>query len=95
MAVNAEMDELSTLLKLARARVSAGGVAAVISFHSLEDRPVKREFLRRAEWQRLNPKPIVASEGEQAENPRSRSAKLRLARRIEAPLSFDGADEEE
>jgi 16S rRNA (cytosine1402-N4)-methyltransferase len=95
MAVNGEMDELATLLKLARARVVPGGVAALISFHSLEDRPVKREFLRRADWQRLNAKPIVASATEQAENPRSRSAKLRLARRIEPPLVFAVGDEEE
>lgn len=95
MAVNSELDELTTLLKFARARVAPGGVAAVISFHSLEDRPVKREFMRRADWQRLNSKPIVAGATEQAENPRARSAKLRLARRVESELLLAGADEEE
>lgn len=81
LAVNRELDELSAALSMAARILRPGGVAAFISFHSLEDRLVKRAFLDRALWQRLTKKPIVASGEEQAENPRSRSAKLRLARR--------------
>lgn len=94
MAVNGEIDELSALLDFSRKRLGDGGVAAFISFHSLEDRRVKREFMKRDFWQRLTPKPIVASESEQAQNPRSRSAKLRVGRR-HSPLSFDIDAEEE
>jgi 16S rRNA (cytosine1402-N4)-methyltransferase len=94
MAVNAELDELSALLELSRKRLSDGGIAAFISFHSLEDRRVKREFMKRDFWQRLTPKPLVASELEQQENPRSRSAKLRVGSRYSA-LSFDIDAEEE
>ncbi|MFZ5894370.1 MAG: 16S rRNA (cytosine(1402)-N(4))-methyltransferase RsmH [Myxococcota bacterium] len=94
MAVNSEIDELSSLLELARKRIVDGGIAAFISFHSLEDRRVKREFMKRDFWQRLTPKPLVASDTEQAENPRSRSAKLRVGRRYTA-LNFDVDGEEE
>jgi 16S rRNA (cytosine1402-N4)-methyltransferase len=89
MAVNAELNELTALLGLARARLKPGGVLAVISFHSLEDRIVKRQFQDRLVWAPLTKKPIIADEAEQARNPRSRSAKLRIARRL-AP--GEGAD---
>jgi 16S rRNA (cytosine1402-N4)-methyltransferase len=82
MAVNSELDELGSLLELARTRLRPDGIAAFISFHSLEDRRAKREFAERDYWQRLTPKPLVASATEQAENPRSRSAKLRVGRRL-------------
>lgn len=59
-----------------------GGLAAVITFHSLEDRIVKQEFRRSERWENLTAKPIVASHQEQRFNPRSRSAKLRVARKI-------------
>jgi 16S rRNA (cytosine1402-N4)-methyltransferase len=68
---------------MARTRLKPGGLLAIISFHSLEDRIVKREFQNRALWAPLTKKPIIASEDEQAQNPRSRSAKLRIARRLE------------
>jgi 16S rRNA (cytosine1402-N4)-methyltransferase len=55
---------------------------AIISFHSLEDRLVKREFQNRMLWAPLTKKPVIADEAEQARNPRSRSAKLRVARRL-------------
>lgn len=82
LAVNGELDQLATLLATAAAIVEPGGVAAFISFHSLEDRMVKRALLERSVWERLTPKPLIASSEEQAQNPRSRSAKLRVARRV-------------
>jgi 16S rRNA (cytosine1402-N4)-methyltransferase len=82
MAVNGELSEIAALLKLARTRIKPGGVLAVISFHSLEDRLVKRELQNRATWAPLTKKPIIATDEEQSKNPRSRSAKLRVARRL-------------
>jgi 16S rRNA (cytosine1402-N4)-methyltransferase len=82
IAVNGELKEISSLLELARTRLKPGGLLAVISFHSLEDRLVKREFQNRATWAPLTKKPIIATDEEQAQNPRSRSAKLRVARRL-------------
>jgi 16S rRNA (cytosine1402-N4)-methyltransferase len=58
------------------------GRAAIISFHSLEDRLVKRAFLDRAVWQPLTKKPVMAGDEEIRNNPRARSAKLRAARRL-------------
>nr|MDQ2647458.1 16S rRNA (cytosine(1402)-N(4))-methyltransferase RsmH [Myxococcota bacterium] len=82
MQVNGELDQLRSVLGLGRARLAPGGIAAIISFHSLEDRIVKREFMDREAWQRITPKPLVASDEEQSKNPRSRSAKLRVASRV-------------
>lgn len=82
LAVNRELEELAAALSAASQMVRPGGVASFISFHSLEDRLVKRAFLDRDKWERLHKKPLRASDDEQAENPRSRSAKLRSARRI-------------
>jgi 16S rRNA (cytosine1402-N4)-methyltransferase len=82
IAVNSELNELSALLELGRERVRPGGVLAIISFHSLEDRLVKRAFQDRMAWAPLTKKPIIADDQEQARNPRSRSAKLRAARRL-------------
>jgi 16S rRNA (cytosine1402-N4)-methyltransferase len=84
LAVNRELEELAGALSAAARILRPGGIAAFISFHSLEDRLVKRAFLDRTLWQRLSKKPIVADAEEQAENPRSRSAKLRLGRRMPA-----------
>ncbi|MFL0749702.1 MAG: 16S rRNA (cytosine(1402)-N(4))-methyltransferase, partial [Prochlorococcus sp.] len=58
-----------------------GGLLGVISFHSLEDRRVKTAFLNDQRLERMTKKPLIADEQEQADNPRSRSAKWRLARR--------------
>ncbi|HSC85821.1 MAG TPA: 16S rRNA (cytosine(1402)-N(4))-methyltransferase RsmH [Polyangiaceae bacterium] len=81
LAVNRELEELGTLLSALPRVIRPGGHAALISFHSLEDRLVKRAFLERDAWERLSKKPVIASEIEQHDNPRSRSAKLRVARR--------------
>jgi 16S rRNA (cytosine1402-N4)-methyltransferase len=91
IAVNGELDQLSALIDAAGQVVRTGGIAAIISFHSLEDRIVKRAFVDRPIWQPITKKPVVAGEEEVALNPRARSAKLRAARRVEEP-SFDVED---
>jgi 16S rRNA (cytosine1402-N4)-methyltransferase len=89
IAVNRELEELEALLAALPDVVAAGGVAAILSFHSLEDRLVKRAF-HAPGWEPLTKKPLVASEEECAQNPRARSAKLRCARRVD----LDAAPEE-
>jgi 16S rRNA (cytosine1402-N4)-methyltransferase len=81
IAVNGEIEELEALLEAAPRLVAPGGVLAVIAFHSLEDRLVKRAVRDPALWEPLTKKPITAADDEIAENPRARSAKLRAARR--------------
>ncbi len=78
--VNEELKNLKTLLEMAQKCLSVDGRIAVISFHSLEDRMVKRAFLGE-EFIPLSKKPVVPSENERRENPRSRSAKLRVAKK--------------
>ena len=81
IAVNRELDMLTNLLQRGPEWLLPGGLMAVISFHSLEDRLVKHAFLNDARLQRLTRKPLVAQPHDLAANPRSRSAKLRIARR--------------
>jgi 16S rRNA (cytosine1402-N4)-methyltransferase len=83
IAVNGELDELESLLHSLPSVLAPGGVAAILSFHSLEDRLVKRAFLDKGTWRPHWKKPLVASEEETAINPRARSAKLRAARLTE------------
>jgi len=96
IAVNAELDELEAVLEQATEGVRAGGRIAVISYHSLEDRRVKR-YLRYgnfegeprrdlygtlvAPWAETPRGPIEADESEVEANPRARSAHLRVAER--------------
>jgi 16S rRNA (cytosine1402-N4)-methyltransferase len=87
IAVNGELDELTNLIGALGRLVSPGGVVAILSFHSLEDRIVKRAFQDQGSWEPLWKKPRVASDEETAENPRSRSAKLRAARRVQGKPS--------
>lgn len=82
IAVNDEIGELDALIAAATRVVRIGGVFAVISFHSIEDRAVKRAFKADA-WEALSKKPVVPGDAETAENPRARSAKLRAARRVD------------
>jgi 16S rRNA (cytosine1402-N4)-methyltransferase len=82
IAVNRELEELDQLLGLLPDIVAEGGVAAILSFHSLEDRLVKRAFAGGG-WVPLTKKPQMASEEECARNTRARSAKLRTARRAD------------
>jgi 16S rRNA (cytosine1402-N4)-methyltransferase len=82
--VNRELANLERLLAVLPDCLKPGGVAAMISFHSGEDRRVKAAFLegfRSGTYSQINREPITADESEQRANPRSRSAKLRWARR--------------
>lgn len=92
IAVNGELDQLELLLASAPSLLSGGGVLSVISFHSLEDRMVKRAMQDGDVWDRITKKPVVAGPSEQRSNPRARSAKLRGARKvIESGLVEDDA----
>jgi 16S rRNA (cytosine1402-N4)-methyltransferase len=82
--VNRELANLDRLLAVIPDCLKPGGVAAVISFHSGEDRRVKSALRAGRDagvYSEISPDPIVADEQEQRINPRSRSAKLRWARR--------------
>jgi 16S rRNA (cytosine1402-N4)-methyltransferase len=83
IAVNDELGALRDGLDAALDRTAIGGRIAVISFHSLEDRIVKQTFREDPRVRALTRKPLVPSEEEIAANPRARSAKLRVAERIE------------
>jgi 16S rRNA (cytosine1402-N4)-methyltransferase len=81
--VNRELANLDRLLAVLPGVLAPGGTAAVISFHSGEDRRVKAAFrdgLRAGTYATISPDPVTADEAEQRANPRSRSAKLRWAR---------------
>ena len=100
IAVNDELGELPPMLKAAAEQLHAGGRLAVISFHSLEDRIIKKTLQELAtgctcppsfpvcvcghkpKIKILTKKPIIATREEVEENPRSRSAKLRVAERV-------------
>ncbi len=85
IAVNRELDELAALIGALPRMVRAGGVVAILSFHSLEDRLAKRAFADKQTWAPLWKKPRVATDEETAYNPRARSAKLRAARLLAEP----------
>ena len=85
--VNHEMDALRELLAAATDVLGEGGRLSIITYHSLEDRLVKnvKDFFGKAEtpYRLVNNKVIVPTAEEQERNPRSRSAKLRIAERTE------------
>lgn len=84
IAVNGELQALHRLLETLPELLAPGGRAAIISFHSLEDGLCKQAF-RRLQQEGLvtiiTPKPLTASPLERMENPRARSAKLRVVER--------------
>lgn len=98
MEVNDEMGALKDMLQQATEVLQPGGRLAVITFHSIEDRMVKNFFKqgtfeevadnpfsteqKEAVWKVITKKPVTASEEELKRNPRSRSAKLRVAEKI-------------
>lgn len=83
IAVNHELEQLQAALNgVLYGSLNAGGILVIISFHSLEDRLVKQAFRDPKLWQPLSPKPISPSPAEQRFNPRSRSARLRGAKKI-------------
>jgi 16S rRNA (cytosine1402-N4)-methyltransferase len=83
IVVNDELKSLETFLDKAPNALVPGGRIAIISFHSLEDRLVKHGLRNSPLLRVLTKKPIIAQEAEIAQNPRSRSAKLRIAERGE------------
>lgn len=82
IAVNRELDELRSLIEQAKTLLREGGVLAILSFHSLEDRIVKHTFRDDGQFSPLAKRPRVATDEEIESNPRARSAKLRAARRV-------------
>jgi len=85
IAVNAEPKTLETALDALKTRLAPGGRLAVISFHSGEDRAVKlafRAWKQEGGWNLLTPKPLTPSAEETSQNPRARSAKLRVIERL-------------
>jgi 16S rRNA (cytosine1402-N4)-methyltransferase len=83
--VNNELGEIQSLLQCAGSLLKPGGRLVLISFHSLEDRLVKDAFKAAKDakvFEVLTKKPVIAAEQEQMRNPRSRSAKMRAAKKI-------------
>jgi 16S rRNA (cytosine1402-N4)-methyltransferase len=82
--VNRELEDLQALMQAAPRVLKPGGRLVIISFHSLEDRIVKdalREGREKGVYNVLTKKPLTAAEEETDRNPRSRSAKMRVAER--------------
>jgi 16S rRNA (cytosine1402-N4)-methyltransferase len=82
--VNEELEELAASLPQAASLLEPRGRLAVVSYHSLEDRIVKRFFREQPTLSILTRRPVRPSEDEIASNPRARSARLRAAERMEA-----------
>lgn len=82
IAVNEELKWVEVAARRLPGCLASGGRIAVISFHSLEDRIIKNAFRDDDRLQVLSKKPLRPTEEEVAENPRSRSAKQRVAERI-------------
>ncbi len=81
VAVNREFENITSLLDSVPALLKPSARLCIISFHSIEDRIVKQAFNRNQLCKVIVKKPVIASEQEIRSNPRSRSAKLRVAER--------------
>ncbi|MCM8812448.1 MAG: 16S rRNA (cytosine(1402)-N(4))-methyltransferase RsmH [Candidatus Omnitrophica bacterium] len=84
IAVNRELEAVQIGVREAVDALKPGGRICVISFHSLEDRIVKQEFralAKKGVVELVTKKPLVPNEQEMRENPRSRSAKMRVAQK--------------
>ncbi len=79
--VNDELGALEEVLPKIVAALKPGGRVLIISFHSLEDRIVKRYFKGSEQLEVLTKKPVTATDDENKQNPRARSAKLRVAQK--------------
>ncbi|MBI4673869.1 MAG: 16S rRNA (cytosine(1402)-N(4))-methyltransferase RsmH [Chloroflexi bacterium] len=82
IAVNHELENVENVLPQLAQVVEQGGRVAIITFHSLEDRIVKSFFKNNAQWRNLTKHPIQPTYQQTRENPRARSAKLRVAKRV-------------
>ena len=85
IATNSELSNLEEVIQKGFSRLSGRGRMAIISFHSLEDRIVKKAFVDLKEkglGKIITKKPIIPNDNEIKENPRSRSSKLRLIEKI-------------
>lgn len=82
IAVNRELEVLEQLIEKAPTWLNPGGRLVIISFHSLEDRIVKHRMRDHEQLKVITKKPITATQEEIRANPRSRSAKLRVAEKI-------------
>lgn len=81
IVVNGELENLTAILQDGVSWLDAGAVFCVISFHSLEDRIVKKAFRDNRNLELVTKRPIIPGDEECQANPRSRSAKLRVARK--------------
>jgi 16S rRNA (cytosine1402-N4)-methyltransferase len=89
ITVNDEIGSVKKAIEDVWGKLKVGGRVAVVSFHEIEDRAVKNFFRNRkqaGDAELITKKPIVPSDDEILENPRSRSAKLRLAEKINASI---------
>lgn len=82
IAVNGELDNLVKLLTVAPEVLAKGARIGIITFHSLEDRMVKQAFQQNPAYAVLTKRPLGPSSSEIQQNPRARSAKLRVAARV-------------
>jgi len=92
IAVNDELGALQQFLAVLPDCLRGGGRAVIISFHSLEDRLVKRAFRQKELWMELTKKPVRPQAAEIQANPRARSARLRAAQRLGNGLDRNCSD---
>lgn len=83
IAVNDELGSLERALPQASELLAPGGRLAVISFHSLEDRIAKRFITADRTLKKITPRPLFPSAAEIERNPRARSARLRVAEKLD------------